>query len=48
MHLFENVLIGSMGADKWNGLWATPPTTDWAGPEVKAALAAPGENRRSG
>ena len=38
MHLFENVLIGSMGADKWSGLWASPPTTDWSGPEVKTAL----------
>jgi glucose/mannose transport system substrate-binding protein len=40
VHLFENIMIGSMGADKWNGLWTTPPTTDWNGPEVKAGIAA--------
>jgi glucose/mannose transport system substrate-binding protein len=39
MHLFENVMIGSMGAAKWSGLWTTPPTTDWAGADVTAALA---------
>jgi glucose/mannose transport system substrate-binding protein len=39
MHLFENVMIGTIGADKWNGLWTTPPTTDWAGADVKAGLA---------
>jgi glucose/mannose transport system substrate-binding protein len=38
MHLFENVLVGALGADKWNGLWTTPPTTDWAGADVTAAL----------
>ncbi len=37
MHLFENVLIGSLGADKWSGLWTG--TTDWNSAEVKAALA---------
>ncbi len=36
MHLFENVLIGSLGADQWNGLWTG--TTDWNSPEVTAAL----------
>jgi glucose/mannose transport system substrate-binding protein len=29
IHLFENVMIGTIGPDKWSGLWATPPTTDW-------------------
>ncbi|HLA88765.1 MAG TPA: extracellular solute-binding protein [Anaerolineales bacterium] len=36
MHLFENVLIGSLGADTWNGLWTG--ATDWNSPEVTAAL----------
>lgn len=39
MHLFENVVIGTIGADKWNGLWTTPPTTDWAGADMKQAIA---------
>lgn len=39
IHLFENVMIGSMGAEKWNGLWTTPPTTDWAGEDVKMGVA---------
>jgi glucose/mannose transport system substrate-binding protein len=39
MHLFENVVIGSMGAAKWNGLWTSPATTDWAGTDVTQALA---------
>jgi glucose/mannose transport system substrate-binding protein len=39
VHLFENIMIGSMGADKWNGLWTTPPTTDWAGAEVTKGIA---------
>lgn len=39
IHLFENVMIGTMGADKWNGLWTTPPTTDWAGADVTQGLA---------
>jgi glucose/mannose transport system substrate-binding protein len=39
VHLFENVMIGTMGADKWSGLWSTPPTTDWSGPDVKAGIA---------
>jgi glucose/mannose transport system substrate-binding protein len=36
MHLFENVMIGSMGGDKWTGLWTG--TTDWNSPDVTAAL----------
>ena len=36
MHLFENVLIGSMGGDKWTGLWTG--TTDWASADVTTAL----------
>jgi glucose/mannose transport system substrate-binding protein len=39
MHLWENVMIGSLGADKWSGLWTIPATTDWNGADVKAALA---------
>ncbi len=39
VHLFENVMIGTIGADKWTGLWTTPPTTDWNGPDVKAGIA---------
>jgi ABC-type sugar transport system, periplasmic component len=39
MHLFENVVVGTIGAAKWNGLWTTPPTTDWAGADVKEAIA---------
>jgi glucose/mannose transport system substrate-binding protein len=35
-HLFESVLLGSMGPDKYRGLW--DGTTDWKGPEVKSAL----------
>src|SRR5258706_1039674 len=35
-HLFETVLIGTLGADKYKGLW--DGTTDWKGPEVKQAL----------
>jgi glucose/mannose transport system substrate-binding protein len=35
-HLFEVVLIGSMGADKYKGLWTGD--TDWNGPEVTQAL----------
>jgi glucose/mannose transport system substrate-binding protein len=34
VHLFENVMIGTIGADKWNGLWTSPATTDWNGPDV--------------
>ncbi len=39
IHLFENVMIGTIGADKWNGLWTTPPTTDWAGADVTQGIA---------
>jgi glucose/mannose transport system substrate-binding protein len=35
-HLFETVLIGSLGAEKYNGLW--DGTTDWKSPEVTQAL----------
>ena len=35
-HLFESVLLGTMGPDKYKGLWTG--TTDWNGPEVKSAL----------
>ena len=36
MHLMETVLLGSLGADKYNGLW--DGSTDWASAEVTAAL----------
>jgi len=36
MHLLETVLLGTLGADAYNGLW--DGTTDWASPEVKTAL----------
>lgn len=39
IHLFENIMIGTMGADKWNGMWTTPPTTDWAGADVTKGIA---------
>ncbi len=35
-HLFESVLLGTMGAEKYKGLWTG--TTDWNGPEVTQAL----------
>jgi glucose/mannose transport system substrate-binding protein len=35
-HLWENVMIGSLGADGWAGLWAG--TKDWGGADVTAAL----------
>jgi glucose/mannose transport system substrate-binding protein len=35
-HLFETVLLGSMGADKYKGLWTGK--TPWNGPEVTQAL----------
>jgi glucose/mannose transport system substrate-binding protein len=38
VHLFENIMIGTIGADKWNGLWASPPTTDWAGADVQKGI----------
>lgn len=36
MHLMETVLLGSLGADKYNGLWAG--ATDWGSADVTAAL----------
>lgn len=36
MHLFETILLSSLGPDAYNGLWTG--TTDWGSPEVKAAL----------
>jgi len=36
MHLMETVLLASLGAEKYNGLWNG--ATDWGSPEVKAAL----------
>jgi len=36
IHLFETVLLGTMGAAKYRGLW--DGSTDWAGTEVKQAL----------
>jgi len=36
MHLLESVLLGSLGADAYAGLW--DGTTDWAGAEVTTAL----------
>jgi glucose/mannose transport system substrate-binding protein len=38
MHLMETVLLSSLGAEKYNGLW--DGSTDWNSPEVKAALEA--------
>jgi glucose/mannose transport system substrate-binding protein len=35
-HLFETVLIGTLGPDKYKGLW--DGSTDWAGADVKTAL----------
>jgi putative multiple sugar transport system substrate-binding protein len=35
-NLFETVLIGTLGAEKYKGLWDC--TTDWSGPEVKKAI----------
>ena len=35
-HLFDVVLLGSMGADKYNGLWNG--MTKWDGPEVAKAI----------
>jgi glucose/mannose transport system substrate-binding protein len=39
IHLFENIMIGTIGADKWNGLWTSPPTTDWASADVTKGIA---------
>jgi glucose/mannose transport system substrate-binding protein len=36
VHLFESVLVGVMGPEKYNGLW--DGSTDWGGSEVKEAL----------
>ena len=36
MHLLETVLLGSLGADAYNGLW--DGSTDWASADVTAAL----------
>jgi len=36
MHLMETVLLGTLGADAYNGLWIG--TTDWGSAEVKGAL----------
>jgi len=36
MHLLETVLLGTLGADKYNGLWTG--ATDWGSADVKAAL----------
>jgi putative multiple sugar transport system substrate-binding protein len=38
MHLFENVMIGALGADKWNALWSEG--ADWTSADVTAALEA--------
>jgi len=38
MHLFETIMLASLGAESYNGLW--DGTTDWASPEVTAALEA--------
>ncbi|MCJ7436098.1 MAG: extracellular solute-binding protein [Anaerolineales bacterium] len=35
-HLWENVMIGTLGAEEWSGLWTG--TTDWNSPDVTAAL----------
>jgi glucose/mannose transport system substrate-binding protein len=36
MHLFENVMLGTMGADAWNGLWTG--ATDWNSAEVTQGI----------
>jgi len=36
MHLMETILLGTLGADKYNGLWTG--TTDWGSAEVTTAL----------
>jgi glucose/mannose transport system substrate-binding protein len=36
MHLFETILLASLGADKYNGLW--DGSTDWGSAEVTTAL----------
>ena len=36
MHLFENVMIGTLGAEKWSALWTAG--ADWASADVTTAL----------
>ncbi len=36
MHLFETVMLASLGGEKYNGIW--DGTVDWASPEVKAGI----------
>lgn len=36
MHLMETILLGSLGPDKYNGLWTG--ATDWGGADVTKAL----------
>lgn len=36
MHLFETIMLASLGPDKYNGLW--DGSTDWGSSEVTAAL----------
>lgn len=36
MHLLENVMLGTLGPDKWSGLWTGEG--DWSSPEVTAAI----------
>lgn len=36
MHLLETVLLGTLGPEKYNGLWNG--TTSWSSPEVRTAL----------
>jgi glucose/mannose transport system substrate-binding protein len=36
MHLFETIMLASMGTDAWDGLWSG--STAWDGPEVTQAL----------
>jgi glucose/mannose transport system substrate-binding protein len=38
MHLLENVMVGALGADKWNALWNEG--ADWSSADVTAALEA--------
>ncbi|HET6486498.1 MAG TPA: ABC transporter substrate-binding protein, partial [Spirochaetia bacterium] len=37
VHLLESVLLGTMGPDRYKGLWTG--ATPWDGPEVRSALA---------
>ncbi len=36
LHLFETVLLGSLGSDAYDGLW--DGSTDWGSPEVSVAI----------